>query len=61
MTPAKMRSNGRSAPCLIRTGRRKLSSVPTNIIQTSSNDPHTLSPVQYIQTVAGRRTSVGPS
>jgi len=30
ITPAKIRSSGRSAPFLIRNGRRKLSSVPTN-------------------------------
>jgi len=46
MTPAKISSNGRSAPFLMRTGRRKLSIMPTKIAHTSRMVPHTGSPFQ---------------
>jgi phosphatidylethanolamine/phosphatidyl-N-methylethanolamine N-methyltransferase len=39
MTPAKISSNGRSAPFLISIGRRKLSSVVTKMLHTSRPSP----------------------
>ena len=45
-TPAKTRTSGRSAPFLIRIGRRTLSIVPTTIVQTRRNTPQPVWPLQ---------------
>ena len=61
MTPAKMTSSGKSAPRLMRIGRRTLSMTPTITDQTRSNVPGSTCPDQYTQTTAGTSTGTGPS
>jgi len=45
ITPAKIRSSGRSAPRRISTGRKTLSSAPTTIVQTTMKMPQPVEPL----------------
>ena len=60
MTPSMINSSGRSAPRLIRTGRRKLSISTAGTPMTTSMMPGTVWPVANSQMMAGRTTRIGP-
>ena len=61
MTPAKISSNGKSAPLLMRNGRMKLSTVPTKIVQTIITVPQRFWSFQKSHTTTGMSTSPGPT
>ena len=60
ITPAKMRSSGRSAPFLIRIGRSTLSMLPTMIVQTRSATNQPVEPWNQSHTSAHTSTGTAP-
>jgi len=61
ITPAKISSRGKSAPRLMRRGRRTLSRVTTISVQMRRTLPQKVSPLQNSQMTAGIKTGAGPS
>ena len=60
ITPAMMRTMGRSAPRRMSSGRMTLSSTATTTDQTRRTVAQTVCPLQYSQATAGKSTRPGP-